>query len=132
MEGISDLKIVGIDEKRPPKIRKEPYIDLYLKLSHQAPQDWCEDFNKLAKDLVPPASINEKEGLFIETYSRHMDDIEKHFEEVKKKVVACNEQYIKAIRLRDLAAVKKNASLSGEGGEQGKLNAVIAKLKFDV
>ena len=31
MEGISDIKIIGIDEKRPPKIRKEPYIDLVFK-----------------------------------------------------------------------------------------------------
>ena len=37
MEGISDLKIIGTDERRPPIIRKEPYIDVFFKLSHQAP-----------------------------------------------------------------------------------------------
>ena len=29
MEGISDLRIIGIDERRPPIIRKEPYIYLF-------------------------------------------------------------------------------------------------------
>ena len=47
MEGISDIKIIGVDETRPPIIRKEPYIDIFFKLSHQAPSDWCSDFNSL-------------------------------------------------------------------------------------
>ena len=44
MEGISDIKICGIDETRPPMIKKEPYIDLNFKLIHKAPKDWCNDF----------------------------------------------------------------------------------------
>ena len=59
MDNILDIRIIGIDEKRPPIIRKEPYIDLFFKLSCKPPLDWCEDFNVLAKDLVPPVKIDE-------------------------------------------------------------------------
>jgi hypothetical protein len=65
MQSISDIKIVGIDEKRPPRVRKEPYIDPVFQLSHQAPKDWCEDFNLLTRKLEPAVRINMGEGLFI-------------------------------------------------------------------
>ena len=67
MKGISDLRIIGIDERRPPIIRKEPYIDLYFKLSHQAPADWCNDFNALLSKHPSAPKINPKEGLYIES-----------------------------------------------------------------
>ena len=54
---------------------KEPYIDLFFRLSHKAPKKWCEDFNKLSKDLVPPVKINENEGVFIDAYVRDMSHI---------------------------------------------------------
>ncbi len=38
MEGISDIKIVSIDSKRPPVIRKQPYIALFFTLSHKGPK----------------------------------------------------------------------------------------------
>jgi hypothetical protein len=131
LEGISDIKIVGIDEKRPPMIRKEPYIDLFFRLSHQAPKKWCEDFNKLTKDLVPPVKINENEGIFIDAYVRDMSHITAHLEKIKKKITLCNEQYIEFIRQKELAEATKNTSLFAEAGEQGKLNTIVAALKFD-
>lgn len=39
MVGIKDLKIVGIDPDRPPRIRKEACIDIYFKLPEKAPMD---------------------------------------------------------------------------------------------
>ena len=39
MEGISDIRISGMDENRPPRIGKEPYINLYFRLVHKAPAD---------------------------------------------------------------------------------------------
>jgi hypothetical protein len=54
MEGISDIRITGIDETRPPRIRKEPYIDLCFRLTHKAPVDWCHDFtDHLSKEAFP-------------------------------------------------------------------------------
>ena len=75
LEDISDIKIVGIDEKRPPRIRNEPYIDLFFRLSHQAPKKCCQDFNKLAKDSDPPVKIDDNVGIFIDAYVRDMDCI---------------------------------------------------------
>lgn len=132
MEEISDIRIIGLDEKRPPRIRKEPYIDLFFKLSHQAPKEWCEDFNKLTAKLDPGITINKKEGLFIDTYVRDMNNIQSHLDEIKKKIAACNQQYIEAIRQRELAAAGKVAGLQGEGGPQGQLNSIVAALVFDV
>lgn len=131
LEDIGDIKIVGIDEKRPPRIRKEPYIDLFFRLSHQAPKKWCQDFNKLAKDLVPPVKIDENEGVFIDAYVRDMNNIAIHLDKIKSKITLCNEQYIEDIRQRELAETTRNALLFGQEGEQGKLNKIIAGLRFD-
>ena len=131
LEDIRDIKIVGIDEKRPPRIRKEPYIDLFFRLSHQAPKKWCQDFNKLAKDLVPPVKIDDNEGVFIDAYVRDMDNIAMHLDKIKRKIVLCNEQYIEEIRQRESAELARNVLLFGEEGEQGKLNKIIAALSFE-
>ena len=131
MEDIRDIKIVGIDEKRPPRIRKEPYIDLFFRLSHQAPKKWCENFNKLARDLVPPVKIDDNEGVFIDAYVRDMDNIAMHLDKIKRKIVLCNEQYIEEIRQRESAELARNVLLFGEEGEQGKLNKIIAALSFE-
>lgn len=86
MEGISDLRIIGIDEKRPPKIRKEPYIDVIFKLSHQAPGDWCDDFNALLAKHPATPKIKEKEGLYIEAWVRSPDEIVAFLELLNAKV----------------------------------------------
>jgi hypothetical protein len=131
LEDIRDIKIVGIDEKRPPRIRKEPYIDLFFRLSHKAPKKWCQDFNKLAKDLVPPVKIDDNEGIFIDAYVRDMDNIALQLDKIKRKITLCNEQYIEEIRQRELAENTRNVLLFAEEGEQGKLNKIIAALGFD-
>jgi hypothetical protein len=131
MQGISDIKIVGIDEKRPPKVRKEPYIDLFFQLSHKAPKDWCEDFNLLTGKLDPAIRIDKNEGIFIETYVRNMNQIAAHLDQIKKKIIDCSEQYIERIRQCESAALIKNAALRGDEGEQGKLNTIVATLRFD-
>ena len=131
MEELCDIRVIGIDEKRPPRVRKEPYIDLFFQLSRQPPKAWCEDFNQLAKALVPPVKIDAKAGAFIDAYVRCMDDIPAHLENIKKKVSLCNERFNESIRQQQLAAAAEKASLLGEGGEQARLNAIIAALKFD-
>ena len=131
LDNILDIRIIGIDEKRPPIIRKEPYIDLFFKLSCKPPQDWCEDFNAIAKDLVPQVKIDKTVREFIDAYVRDMNHIPEHLANIKAKIAACNEQYMEGIRLKELAVAEKNASLQPEGVEQRKLNSIVAALKFD-
>jgi len=131
LEKFTDIKIIGIDEKRLPKVRKEPYIDLFFQLSRQAPRAWCEDFNQLAKGLLPAVKIDPNAGVFIDAYVRNMDDIPVHFDNIKKKILACNERYIEKIRQQELAEAASGAALRAAGGEQARLNSIIAALKFD-
>jgi hypothetical protein len=130
LQGISDIKIVGIDERRPPMVRKEPYIDIFFKLSHQAPEEWCEDFNKLTSKSDPAIRIDKNKGLFIDTYVRGMNDIQAHLDKIQRKISVCNEQYIENIRQAELASAEKNSSLLGQGGEQAKLNTIVASLRY--
>ena len=132
MEGISDIKIIGVDEKRPPMIRKEPYIDLFFKLSHKAPEDWCKDFNALLSKHPTKPRIKEKEGLYIDAWVKSPDEISQFLEQLKDKVTDCSNEYIKRIELSVRNAAKDGASVGGEvTGDQGRLNGIIAGLVFD-
>jgi hypothetical protein len=132
VEGISDIKIIGIDEKRPPKVRKEPYIDIFFKLSHQAPVDWCQDFNALLSKHPTTPKIKEKEGLYIDAWVRKPDEIVALLEHLKDKVALCSRQYIERVERAIQSASSGTASLSmEEAGEQGRLNKIIATLNFD-
>lgn len=131
MEGISDIKIIGIDERRPPKIRKEPYIDIAFKLSHQAPADWCSDFNTLLSKHPTTPKIKESDGLYIEAWVRSPDEIVSLLETLKAKVAECSRQYIERIKLATLTADDDDTALAQETGEQGRLNRIIVALEFD-
>ena len=131
MEGISDLRIIGIDEKRPPRIRKEPYIDLFFKLSHKGPKNWCQDFNALLSKHPGRPRINEKEGLFIDAWVKTPDDIAPFLELLKNKITECSRNYIERIEATIRNADKDNESVAEETGEQGRLNKIISSLVFD-
>ena len=131
MEGISDLKIIGIDEMRPPRIRKEPYIDIFFKLSHQAPADWCRNLNDLLAKESGNFKIKEKEGMFIESWVRTPDEIIDLLALLKLNVAECTRQYIERIALARQNAGDSGAMLAQESGEQGRLNEIIAALVFD-
>ncbi len=131
MEGISDLKIIGIDELRPPRIRKEPYIDIFFKLSHQAPEDWCRNLNDLFAKESGNIKIKEKEGKFIETWVRTPDEIVDLLEQIKLNISECTRQYIERIELARHNSGDTDAMLAQETGEQGRLNEIIATLDFD-
>ena len=130
MQGISDINIIGVDETRPPFIRKEPYIDIFFKLSHQAPIDWCKDLNGLlALNHTPNnANIDEKEGLFIKTWVRTSDEITALLEQLKDEITQCTRQYIENIQL---SSQQDDSSETNESSEQLDLNKVIASLSFD-
>lgn len=131
MEGISDIRITGIDERRPPRIRKEPYIDIVFKLSRQAPADWCSAFNTLLLKHPAAPKIKEGEGLYIEAWVRTADEIAPFLALLKGKVAECSRQYIERIELAARNSGDLNASLALEAGEQGRLNRIIAALDFE-
>jgi hypothetical protein len=130
VEGISDIKIIGIDEKRPPRIRKEPYIDIIFKLSHKAPLDWCRDFNDLLAKHPTSPKIREGEGLYIEGWVRKPDEVEPFLSLLKEKVTECSQRYVDRIEASARSAAADNANKE-ESGEQGRLNQIIASLTFD-
>ena len=132
MQGISDINIIGIDETRPPFIRKEPYIDIFFELSHQAPIDWCKDLNSqfVLNKITSNANINEKEGLFIKVWVRTADEITSLLEHLKKEITHCTSQYIERIRLSS-QQTGADTSTTNESSEQANLNKIIASLVFD-
>lgn len=130
MEGISDIRIVGIDTKRPPRIRKEPYIDLFFRLSHKAPLDWCQDFAELQSHQDYGAKINTDECLYIETWVRTSAEIAPHLEALKQAVKNCTTRYIEKIEAQQRDRDDDNNLLRKEEGPQGQLNRIIAGLNF--
>ena len=131
MNTFDEIRISGIDESRPPRVRKEAYIDLHFSLSRQVPDDWCEDFNALGRGISPAAKIDKNTCLTIDTYVNDMDRIPAQLAELKEAVNECNRRYIEKLRQRELALAAENAALQGEGGEQQRLNLIVAALEFD-
>lgn len=131
MEGISDIRIMCIDEKRPPRIRKEPYIDLIFRLTHKAPVDWCHDFVGSQSNMQYKSTINTDECLFIESWVRTPEEITGHLQSLKIAVAECNARYIEKIKAGERDRNDDNEKILNEAGAQGKLNHIIAGLDFN-
>jgi hypothetical protein len=131
MSDITDIKVIGFDNDRPPRVRKEAYIDLYFQLSQKAPLDWCEDFNALGRKVNPSPKIDKNKGLHIETYVNNMNLIAQQLASVKKLLLECNQQYQQKIDEKARILAASNASLQGQDGEQFKLNQIVEALSFD-
>jgi hypothetical protein len=132
MEEFQDVKIIGLDENRFPFVRKEPYIDLFFKLSPEPPKDWCIRFNSLSQNLNPVVRIDKKTNLFIQTYVRDMNHIPEHLEMLKKKINTCNEQHKKKCLQQALDMKRNKQRENANCDAQGKLDAIIEKLNFNV
>jgi len=132
MHGISDICIIGIDATRPPYIRKQPYIDIYFELSHQAPVDWCNDLNSLL--VLNPITNNTKviaqDGLFIETWVRDPEEIATLLEQLKETVTECTRQYIERIKIAAQQSDGNNDLQIDESSPQATLNRIVASLDF--
>ncbi len=66
MEEFNELKIIGLDENRPPKAEgrgDKSIIHLFLKLSRKASGHWCQDFNRLLEGAIPSVHIQQKLGV---------------------------------------------------------------------
>ncbi len=130
MEGISDIRIASIDEKRPPRIRREPYIDLCFRLTHKAPIEWCHDFIDSQSKASFPSKIDTNECLYIETWVRTQEEIVPHFQNLKKAVAECNARYIAKVEASERDRDGDVDALAKEAGPQGQLNRIIAGLNF--
>lgn len=130
MEGISDIFIAGIDDTRPPKIRKEPYIDLYFKLSHQAPEGWCKDFNELVVKMESSPKIDPAKGLIIATWVRTPALIPAHLKQLKENVAECTRRYIEKVAIAKQTSQDESADTGQNTGPQGELNSIVAALDF--
>ena len=130
MDGISDIRIAGIDEKRPPRMRREPYIDLVFRLTHKAPIDWCHDFIRSQAGIEYQSTINLEDCLFIETWVRTPGEIAGHLQTLKEMVAACNARYIERIEATRRDQDSNIDNLRSEEGPQGALNRIIAGLDF--
>jgi hypothetical protein len=123
------IKIVGIDQQRPPRVRKEAYIDLVLKLSDKAPSDWIDLFDTLGRHMDPAVKMEKATGTCIMAWVRTMDDIPAHFDKIKQTVQTCNLQYEE--QLQQKLAAAQISSESAASQQQARLNAIIAALNFD-
>jgi len=130
MQDISDIRIIGIDEKRPPRMRPEPYIDLVFRLTHKAPLEWCRDFVGAQGELRYEARINPDDCLFIETWVRTPDEIPNHLKTLKVMVAECNARYIENVTASANERDRSNEKLQNEVGTQGHLNRIVAGLDF--
>lgn len=130
MDDIRDIHINGIDPTRQPRVRKEPYIDLYFTLEPAAPPRWCEDFNGLAAGGDFPATIDPKKGLIIETWVRTPDEVVTALHTLKGVVRKTTEAYIARAKAESAALLQVDVPAE-EQGEQGRLNKIIATLDFD-
>jgi hypothetical protein len=131
MSDIKEIRIIGFDNDRPPRVRKEAYIDLYFQLSQKAPLDWCEDFNALGRKRNPSPKIDKNKGLHIETYVNNMNLIAQQLVSVKALLLECNQQYQQKIEEKARIQAASNASLQGQDGEQFKLNQIVDAISFD-
>jgi hypothetical protein len=131
MSEFSEIKIIGIDKDRPPRVRKEAYIDLFFQLSTKVPMDWCEDFNALGRKETPSPKIDKNKGECIESYVNNMNLSAPHLADVKKLVINCNLKYQQKLDEKARILAASNATLQGQDGEQMKLNDIIDALNFD-
>ena len=130
MKEIQNLKIIGVDPTRPPIIRKEPYIELYFQLNHDAPKDWLREFNELVSNGPYPIKIKPDQPKIIETWVRSSSEIEDAFKHIKSSVAECIASYQARLlsKLNEQQAAQSGIVLSTE---QIALNAIIANLPFD-
>ena len=132
MHGISDINIIGIDATRPPYIRKQPYIDIYFELSHQAPVDWCKDLNNLfaLNPITNNTKITAHDGLFIETWVRDPEEIATLLEQLKETITECTRQYIERIQIAAQQSGTNDNVQIDESSPQAILNKIVASLDF--
>jgi hypothetical protein len=131
MEGISDLKIEGIDENRAPSAKHAQYINLYFRLNHKAPEPWCFMFNDLMAKHPSKPKLIPTEGLYIETWVQNGEQIAPHLELLKTAVKECSKAYIEKLERDRRASSAQTGEKVEDNSPQARLNRIIASLNFD-
>ena len=131
MEGISDLRIEGIDENRSPSAKHAQYINLYFRLNHKAPEPWCSMFNDLMAKHPSKPKIIPTEGLYIETWVQNGDQIAPHLELLKAAVKECSTLYIEKLEREKRASSAQAGDRVADDSPQARLNRIIEALNFD-
>ena len=126
----TEYKIIGIDEARPPKIQRQPCIDLVFELNETAPEDWCKQFQVVVGKTRYPITIDPVEGLFVETWVRKASEIAASLELIKSFVAKGNDAY-KAMVLRNSDAPVEEGVVVELTPEQKQLNEIVSGLYFD-
>jgi hypothetical protein len=70
------------------------------------------------------------QGLFINAWVKTPDEVAGLLRLLKDKVAECGHLYIEKIELSVRNADRANSMLMQDGGEQGRLNRVVAALDF--
>ena len=122
------LKIVGIDPKRYPKILNKNYIDIVYQLSEKAPKDWCSIFNDSFRS-IKNVRIEADDGQYIETWVRDMDEIPKSLCSIKDGIQLCNEKYNDKLRTDE--ASRKASFSKKQSSASLKLEKILSALDFD-
>jgi hypothetical protein len=129
MEGISDIRIIGLDESRPPMITKSPYIDVYFKLSHKVPEDWCNRFNDLVARNTYKPRMDQEDRLYINTWVRKASEIPAMLAQLIEQVDRCNKKHIDAVmKARRAASSSPTGTVSPQ---QAELDEIVAGLSFE-
>lgn len=131
MEGISDLKIEGIDENRAPSAKHAQYINLYFRLNHKAPEPWCSMFNDMMAKHPSKPKVIPTEGLYIETWVQKSEQIAPHLQLLKAAVKECSVQYIEKLEQERRASSAQTGEKVEDNSPQALLNRVIETLNFD-
>lgn len=131
MSNFENISMIGIDDSRPPLMRKETYIDLYFMLSQKAPVDWSDEFNILGRRSKLAPKMDKGRDNCIASYVNTMDQIPAQVESIKRIIVECNKVYLEKIRQKEEALAIIRAKQTGQNTEQLKLNAIVAALVFD-
>ena len=130
IEAPTELKVIGFDQERPPKIQRRPCIDLYFRLNEEAPEEWCKCFMNIIGKQTYSIKIDPEVSEFVETWVRKTAEIENSLETVKRLVAKGNQAYQESLeaKRKQAAVVLPDEVISPE---QLRLNDVVAGLVFD-
>ncbi len=128
MDEFNDIKIAGIDTKRPPRVDLDTeFVNVFFQLSHNAPKEWCQFFNATLDKSEVQAFIDAKDGRFIESISLP-DRLPLQLDFLKTCVDKCNSAYRGHL---DEVVKRNKQEKEVKKKKQDKLQTIIAQLSFD-
>ena len=128
---VTQYKVVGVDESRPPLIQPRPCIDLVFQLNEEAPRAWCEEFQAITGKQPFSITLDPEIGLHIETWVRKPEQVAQSLDNVKSLVALANEAYMKRLTRESQVVVSSDDSEVVISPAQKALNDVVAGLVFE-